>query len=306
MDKIYDLIIIGAGPAGLTASLYASRYKLDHLLLGATAGGQISEIKALENYPGFLSISGAEFIGKLVEQIENYGIRLTKESVISVKKENDIFVVETSGSAYKGRTIILAMGAEYRKINIPGEKELTGHGVSYCATCDAFFFRGKIVAVVGGANSAAVTSLTLAEQSAKVYVIFRRDRLTADPVWIDKLNTNGKIELVGGTNVIEIKGDNKVEKIVLDKAYKDKTMLDVDGVFVEVGSEPGVTLAHNLGVAVDENDYIKVGPDMSTNISGVFAAGDITTGSNKFRQILTAAAEGAIAAGSVYKILKLK
>jgi thioredoxin reductase (NADPH) len=306
MENVYDLIIIGAGPAGLTASIYASRYKLDHLIFGTAPGGQMAEIGKLENFPGFVSISGKDFIAKLVEQIENFGIKLNSESVSAIKKEEDLFVLETSTKSYKTRFVILAMGAEYRKINIPGEKEFTGKGVSYCATCDALFFKNKVVSVIGGANSAAVTAMELAGFASKVYVIFRRDRMTAEPIWIDKLNANPKIELVSGTNVIEIKGEKKVEKIILDKAKDDKTYLDVDGVFVEVGSDPGIALCNKIGLAMDEQNYIVVSPDMATSIPGIFAAGDITTGSNKFRQVITACAEGAVAASSVYKMLKLK
>ncbi|HPN96506.1 MAG TPA: FAD-dependent oxidoreductase [Candidatus Moranbacteria bacterium] len=305
-NTVYDLIIVGAGPAGLSASIYASRYKLNHLIFGMNPGGQITEIRTLENYPGFTSISGRDFISRVLEQMENLGMRINKESVSAIKKEEDVFVVEASGHKYQAHSLILALGTEYKKINIPGEKEFTGRGVSYCATCDAMFFKEKVVSVIGGANSAAVTAMELADHAHKVYVIFRRDKMTADPIWVEKLNNNPKIELIYGTNILEIKGENKVEKIILDKPYDDKTFLKTDGVFVEVGSEPGVSLATNLGVAVDEQKYIIVSPDMGTNISGVFAAGDATTGSNKFRQVITASAEGAIAAASVYKLLKLK
>lgn len=306
MENIYDLVIIGAGPAGFTASIYASRYKLNHLIFGTTPGGQVSEIHKLENYPGYLSISGAEFIAKLNEQIENLGVRLTKESVSSISKEGDIFALKTADKEYKSRSIIMAMGTEYRKVNIPGEKEFTGRGVSYCPTCDAFFFRNKTVCVLGGANSAAAAAMELAEVARKVYVIYRRDRMTAEPVWLERISKNDKIELVPETNVVEIKGNSKVEKVILDKAKDDKTFLEVDGVFVEIGSDPGIALAKCLSLDMDENNFIKVGPDMATNVPGVFAAGDITTGSNKFRQIVTATAEGAIAANSAYKLLKLK
>lgn len=306
MENIYDLVIIGAGPAGMSASIYASRYKLNHLIFGTTPGGQMSEIHRLENYPGILSITGAELIMRMNEQIENLGVKLTKESVSSITKENDIFVIETSAKKYQARTIILAMGVEYKKINIPGEKKFSGRGVSYCPTCDAFFFRNKTVCVLGGANSAASAALELAEIAEKVYVIFRRDKMTAEPILVNKIDNHPKIERVPETNVIEIRGEEKVEKVILDKARNDKTFIDVDGVFVEIGSDPGVTLAKCMGVAVDEDSYIIVGPDMSTSVAGIFAAGDITTGSNKFRQIVTATSEGAIAAASVYKTLKLK
>jgi thioredoxin reductase (NADPH) len=294
MQEIYDLIIIGAGPAGLSASIYASRYKLNHLLLGATIGGQINEIRQLENWPGDISVSGLDLLSRFVEHAKNLGITPQNESVVSVKKNaENIFEVETGKNIYKAHAVIMAMGTEYRKMNIPGEKELTGKGVSYCATCDAMFFREKVVSVIGGGNSAVTAALGLSDFASKVYLIYRGDRLPAEPIWLDKIAANPKIEVIRNTSIIEIKGEQKVKKIILDKAHNDKTYLSVDGVFVEIGSEPGVELAERLGVEIDEQGY-------------VFAAGDITTGSNKFRQIITASSEGAVAANGVYKMLKLK
>ena len=306
-NKVYDLIIIGAGVAGLTASVYASRYKLEHLIFGVEPGGQINEIHSVENWPGIIAISGRDFISNMVTQVNNFGVQIKGESISSIKKnEAEIFEVETGKDKYLAKAIILAMGTSYKKMNIPGEKEFTGKGVSYCATCDAMFFRDKIVSVVGGGNSAVVVALELADFASKVYLISRGERLTADPVWLDKLAANSKIEVVKETNVIEIKGETKVEKIILDKVLADdKTFLAVDGVFIEIGSEPGVELARKLGVETDEQNFIKVDVNQGTNVSGVFAAGDITTGSNKFRQIVMAAAEGALAANGVYKKIKL-
>ena len=307
VDKIYDLIIIGAGAAGLTASVYASRYKLDHLIFGMEPGGQMNEIHALENWPGIISISGHDLISNMVEQVKNFGVQLKNESVSNVRKREDgIFEVETGKEKYSARTVIMAMGASYKKMNIPGEKEFTGKGVSYCATCDAMFFRNKIVSVIGGGNSAAVAALELSDFASKVYVVYRGERLSADPVWLDRIAANEKIEVIRETNVLEIKGEAKVEKIILDKPLADdKTFLLVDGVFIEIGSEPGIELAQKLGVELDDQKFIKVAPNQETNIEGLFAAGDITTGSNKFRQVLTAAAEGSIAANGAYKKVKL-
>ncbi|MDP1833346.1 MAG: FAD-dependent oxidoreductase [Candidatus Moranbacteria bacterium] len=306
-NKIYDLIIIGAGAAGLTASLYASRYKLDHLIFGMEPGGQINEIHSLENWPGVVSIQGKELIGRMVEQVNNFGVQIKGESINSVQKNAaDIFEIGSGKEKYLAKTLIMAMGASYRKMNIPGEKEFTGKGVSYCATCDAMFFRNKVVSVIGGGNSAAVVALELTDFASKVYLVYRGEKLSAEPVWLDRLAANPKIEIIKKANVIEIKGDVKVERIILDRALEnDKTFLPVDGVFIEIGSEPGIELARKLGVETDEQNFIKVGADQSTNVLGVFAAGDITTGSNKFRQIIMAAAEGALAANSAYKKLKV-
>jgi thioredoxin-disulfide reductase len=307
MEKVFDLIIIGAGPAGLAASVYASRYKLEHLIFGADSGGQMNEIYDIENWLGDTQISGHDLVARFVSHVENYGIKIKKESVGSIKKNADeTFAVETSQGVYLTKSLVLAMGARFRKMNIPGEKEFTGRGVSYCATCDAGFFREKTVAVVGGGNSAAVVALELIDFASKVYLISVEEKLTAEPAWLEKIVASSKIEIIRGTKVLEIKGEEKVEKIVLDKTHEDKTFLMVDGVFIEVGTEPGVELALNMGVETDEQSYIKVKQDMSTNVPGVFAAGDITTGSNKFRQVLTSASEGAIAANGVYKKVKLK
>jgi len=303
----YDLIIIGAGPAGLSASIYASRYKLNHLVLGVSPGGQMGEIYEIENYPGFPSISGRELIEKFLEHSKKFGAEIRNESVVKIKKnETGLFEVKTSVGIYQAQALIMAMGAVYRKMNIPGEKEYTGKGVSYCATCDAIFFKGKTVSVVGGGNSAVVVALELADFAKKVYLIHRGEKMSAEPAWLEKLNNLKNLEILKDNEVLEIKGKEKVEKIILTKPFNDKVSLSVDGVFIEVGTDPGVELAKKIGVETDEQNYIKVNADMSTNIAGIFGAGDITNGSNKFRQVLSACAEGALAAVGTYKMLKLK
>ena len=306
-NKIYDLVIVGAGVAGLTASVYASRYKLNHLVFGVEPGGQVNEIHSLENWPGIIAIPGRDFIGNLVAQVNNFGVQIKGESISSITKNEDgTFGVETGNGKYQTKAVIMAMGSSYKKMNIPGEKEFTGKGVSYCATCDAMFFRNKVVSVIGGGNSAVVVALELTDFASKVYLVARGEKLKADPVWLDKLAANPKIEVIKETNILEIKGETKVERIILDKPLADdKTFLLTDGVFIEIGSEPGIELARKLGVETDEQNFIKVDVNQSTNVLGVFAAGDITTGSNKFRQVITAAAEGALAANGVYKKSKL-
>jgi thioredoxin reductase (NADPH) len=306
MTKCYDLIIIGAGPAGLSASIYASRYKLNHLIFGVETGGQINEISSIENWPGEISISGQDLIRKLSHHVESYGVKILKESILDLKKNEDDFEIQTAKEKYVAKAIVLAMGASYRKMNIPGEREFTGKGVSYCATCDAMFFREKTVCVIGGGNSAAVVALELSEFAKKIFLISKEEKMLADPLWMEKIWNQSKIEIIRGTQVLEIKGGEKVEKVILDKAHQDKTFLPADGVFIEVGTEPGVELARKIAVETDEKNYIKVKEDMSTNVPGVYAAGDITTGSNKFRQLITAAAEGAISAQSVYKRIKIR
>jgi len=305
MEKnIYDLIIIGSGPAGLAASIYASRYKIDHLAIGKEPGGQANEAHQIENWPGTLSISGFELLRKMREHAEKLGAKILMDSVSNVMREGDVFKTTTHTAQYESKHIILAVGMEYKKLQIPGEVEFKGKGVSYCPTCDASFFKDKTVAVVGGGNSAGSAALLLAEYANKVYVVYRGDKLKVDPAYQEKISRNEKIEVVYNTNIKEIRGDRAVEKIVLDRSWQDKSELEVQGVFIEIGSEPGVELTKQLGVETDEQGFIKVNPDQSTNISCVYAAGDATTGSNKMRQILTAAAEGAVAASSIYKKLQ--
>ena len=300
-ENIYDLVIIGGGPAGLAASIYASRYKLKHLVIAKEPGGQANEAHKIENWPGTISISGFELLKKMRSHVQKLGAEIVMDSVSAVAKDADIFKITTHSSQHQARNIIFATGMEYRKLKIPGEAEFKGKGVSYCPTCDAAFFKEKTVAVIGGGNRAA--SL-LAEYANKVYVIYRGGELKVDPAYLEKISSNGKVEIIYNTNIKEIKGSGAVEKIILDKSYQDKDELGVQGVFIEIGSEPGVELAQQLGIGADEQGFIKVNSDQSTNIAGIWAAGDATTGSNKMRQILTAAAEGAVAAASVYKRLQ--
>jgi thioredoxin reductase (NADPH) len=292
---VYDLIIIGGGPSGLAASIYASRYKLNHLVIAKEPGGQAIEAHRVENWPGTESIEGLELTQKMRQHAEKLGAKVVMDSVSSVSKNEDTFDVTTHSGQYKAKNLILALGMEYRKLSIPGEEEFKGKGVSYCPTCDAAFFQDKIVAVVGGANSAASAAQLLSEYASKVYLIYRGDKLKADPAFLDGFAKSGKVEVIHNTNVKEILGENAVSRIKLDNAYNGSEELEVQGVFVEIGSEPGVELSKQLGLE----------PDQSTNVADVWAAGDATTGSNKMRQILTASAEGAVAAASVYKKMQI-
>lgn len=303
-NKIYDLVIIGAGPAGLAASIYASRYKTDHFVIGKEPGGQAVEAHNIENWPGTESISGFVLAQKMREHAEKLGAKIVMDSVSNVNRGENVFDITAHTAQYRAKNILLALGMEYRKLAIPGEEEFKGKGVSYCPTCDAAFFKDKIVAVVGGGNSAASAVQLLSEYASKVFLIYRGDKLKVDPVYLENFAKNEKIEIIYKTNITEIKGENTVDRIVLDNKYDEKDELEVQGIFIEIGSEPGVELIKQLGVNIDEQGFIAVNPDQSTNVAGVYAAGDATTGSNKLRQILTAAAEGAVAAASVYKKLQ--
>ncbi len=301
--KIYDLIIIGAGPAGLGASIYASRYKLDHIIIGNEIGGQVVEASEIENWAGEVSIPGKTLMEKFEHHARHLGVKIVQADVSSVSKNEEGFEVSVGAEKYSAKGLILALGMKARKMNVPGEDKFVGKGVSYCATCDAMFFREKDVIVIGGGDAAATAAIHLIEFSNKVYLVYR-DAYNWEPSWDEQIEKSGKIEKIKMSGVKEIKGDAKVSGIVLDIDGVEKE-LSVQGVFIEVGTTPGVAIAQGLNVALDEQSYIIVDQTQATNVENVFAAGDVTTGSNKFRQIITAVAEGAVAAGSVYKKLKI-
>lgn len=301
-----DLIIIGAGPAGLTASIYASRYRIKHLVIGSLLGGAMSWASEIENYPGFKKISGLELTNKMVQQAKNLGGKIKTESVLEIKREQDKFRIKTDGGAtYQAKAIILATGTQRRKLGVPGEGEYLGRGVSYCATCDAAFFKDKTVAVIGGSNAAAMSAMHLSSIAKQIYLIYRKKPLRADPIWVERIQKESKITVIYEVNVTEILGNkDKITGIKLDKPFQGSEQLNLEGVFIEVGGVPGTELVKPLGVELDESRYIKVDYRMATNISGIFAAGDVANAANELQQIITAASEGAIAAAGVHNYLK--
>lgn len=309
-NRLYDVLIIGAGPAGLTASIYASRYKLPHIIIGKLLGGTITWAHKVENFPGFASISGVQLAQKMIEQAKKFGVEIVREEVGRMEtREGEgqkVFkVITTSNKEFVARSVIVASGTERRKLNVPGEKEYLGRGVSYCTACDAAFFKGKIVALVGGSNAACGGAVHLAEYAEKIYLIYRREELRAEPIWVEEVKSIPKIEMIYNTNVIEVLGDGaKVTGVRLNNPYQDKNILEVDGLFIEIGGVPVCSFLIPLGVKLDENNYVEVNEKMETNIPGLFAAGDVTTHSLVMSQAVVSAADGAIAAGSAYKFLK--
>jgi len=309
-----DLVIIGSGPAGLTASIYASRYRIGNLVIGKEVGGAMALASAVENYPGFERVSGLELAQKMTQQVKALEAEIINDSVVEIqpppsKTEGSSLakkfkIITEGGKEYETKAIILATGTRRRELGVPGEKEYLGRGVSYCATCDAAFFRDKVVAVIGGANAAVMSADHLARFAKKVYLIYRRKPLRAEPIWIERVKENPKIEIIYNTNVVRILGEKEVvSRVELDSPYRGRKYLAVEGVFIEIGGVPGTELAKSLGVELDEKRFVKVNPDMETNVSGVFAAGDIANLHGEIQQIIVACAEGAIAAFSVYKYL---
>lgn len=296
---MYDVIIIGGGAAGLTAAIYSVRYKLKTLVIVKELGGVIVNTHKVENWPGEKSISGLDLMNKFEEQAKALGVEIKEEEVKKIKKG---FKFITDKGEYECKTVILAMGTQRRKLNIPGEDKFAGKGVSYCATCDAAFFKDKTVGVIGGNDSAARAAQICTEYASKVYVIYRKAKMRAEPALVEELEKNDKVEFIYNANVAEVVGDKMLEKVKLDIGKE----VELQGLFIEVGGVPAVALVSELGVNLNDKNYIEVDNDMKTSCDGVYAAGDITTGSAGFQQLVTAASEGAIAAFSAYKYIKSK
>ena len=303
--KDYKLVIIGAGPAGITASIYASRYKIPHLVISPSIGGAAAEAHQVENWPGEKSIKGSDLINKMWEHAESYQPNYLQEEAKKIDKEEAGFRITTSGNKnIFTPSIIFTGGTQHKRLSIPGEQEFLGRGVSYCATCDGGFFKGKKVAVIGGANSAIMACVELLQHVEHVHLIYRGEELKGEPIWVDRIKENKKVTLLPQTNVVKITGENKVEKIELDKSFEDKKEIILDGVFVEIGVTPLVHLVSEINAALDTNGSIKINSHGETSIEGIFAAGDATNGLGGFRQIITASAEGAVAARGVFEYLK--
>ena len=287
---MYDIVIVGAGPAGLTAAIYALRANKKVLVLEAKSyGGQIVNASKVENYPGIASISGFDFATNLYEQVKSLGAEFKFETVIRVEDHTVI----TDSNTYKAKAIILATGALNRKLNIKGEKELIGKGVSYCATCDGNFYKNKDVAVIGGGNTALEDAIYLSNIAHKVYIIHRRDTFRGEDKYVSELKNKDNIEFIMNANVISINGDVCVTDIELDNGKN----LKVDGVFIAVGQEPKNDIFANI---VDlDNGYIKADENMHTNKKHIYAAGD--TRVKGLRQLTTAVSDGAIAATEAIK-----
>jgi len=302
----YELAIIGAGPAGLSASVYASRFGIKHVVFGGLMGGTISEAHIVDNYLGIEDMSGMELSQNFIKHAKKYGTEIISDAVKKIeKKADDSFEIFFNGDKKMFvKTVLLATGTKRKKIGIKGEEEFSGKGVSYCATCDGFFYKNKIVGVVGGANSAVSAAVYLAEIAQKVYLIYRKDKLPAEEYWTKLLAKNKKIETLYNLNVVEIVGEKKIEKVKLDGMYDGKSEIALDGLFIECGSDPRADFTVDLGTEKDKGGFIKIQKDGATSALGVWAAGDITDGSNKFSQVITAASEGAIATKGIYNYLR--
>lgn len=303
MSEIYDLAILGAGPAGISAAIYAARARLNTLWIERkfAQGGQIVDTYEVDNYPGLPGINGMDLGEKMAAHAEKLGLSPLRENVISVEDEDGIKVIRTKKNEYRARAVILAFGAAHRTLGIPGEESLSGMGVSYCATCDGAFFRDRTVAVIGGGNVAAEDAILLSRTCKKVYVIHRRDQMRADQILQEKLFACENVEMIWDTVPVSIEGEEMVSGIKLqNKKTGEEKELSLDGVFIAVGIVPNTELFRNL-VKLDESGYIVAGEDCVTSTPGIFAAGDIRT--KQLRQVITAVADGANAVTSAERIL---
>lgn len=297
-ENIYDVIIIGAGPAGMTAAVYASRANLSTLMLEkGVPGGEMANTDIIENYPGYESIQGAELSSKMFEHARKFGAEYSYGDVKKIENEGKLKRVITGNGEYKARAIIIATGSESKLLNVPGEEELKGKGVSYCAVCDGAFFKGKELVVVGGGDSAVEEAIYLTRFADKVTVIHRRDKLRAQKILQDRAFNNDKVNFIWNSSVKEIQGkDGKVNSIVLvNNKDNSESIFNTDGVFVYIGANPINEPFIHLGITNDEG-YVETDDDMQTKIPGIFAAGDIRA--KRLRQIVTAAGDGSIAAES--------
>lgn len=291
---MYDIIIVGAGTAGLSAAIYGLRAGKSVLVLESNMyGGQIINTPEIENYPGIAHISGYEFATNLYDQAKNLGAEVKYEKVIGIKSQEDLKIVITESEEYQCKSIILATGAKNRQLGLPRENELIGAGISYCATCDGAFFRGKEVAVNGGGNTALEDALFLSSYCTKVYIIHRRESFRGEEKILKTLKEKENVEFLLNSTIVELFGENKLEGILIQDNDKNSRQLEIKGLFIAIGQVPENGNYANV-VDLDQSGYIKGLEDCRTNVEGVFVAGDCRT--KVVRQLTTAAADGAVAA----------
>ncbi len=302
----YDVAIIGSGCSGLAGAMYAGRLGMSVLVLGEMRGGTITLTDIVENYPGFISIGGMELAQKLEDHARaQAGVEIKDEKVKKISRNPDGgFEIVSDAGAYSSKAVIYAAGTEWRKLGVKGEAEFASKGVHYCALCDGAFYKGKTVAVIGGADSAAKDALLLANLAAKVYMIYRGDKLRAEPITMGRVTANSKIEIIYNANVLEIYGEKKVVGVKLDKPHQGSDKLALDAVFVAIGHLPLSQLAKEAGVELDAKGHVKISRNSETSVPGFFSAGDVTD--TRFKQAIVGVGEAVSAAYSAYLYLEGK
>lgn len=298
---MYDLIIIGAGPAGLTSALYALRANKKVLILEAKSyGGQIINATKIENYPALPNISGFAYAKALYNQVKELGANIIREKVQEINEDK---IVITNKNTYSAKTIIIATGSENKKLGLKNEVNYIGKGVSYCATCDGNFYKNKIVAVVGGGNTALTDAIYLSDISSKVYIIHRRDTFRGEDKYLTELKNRTNVEFILNSNVININGKDIIESIDIKDNNNNITALKIDGLFIAVGQTPNNEMFKNI-IETNELGYIKSNDGVHTNVNGIYVAGDIRV--KELRQLVTAVSDGAIAATTAIKEMEYK
>lgn len=302
---MYDIIIIGAGPAGLTASIYAKRANKKILVFEKNIyGGQIVTSSKVENYPGVESITGFDFATRLNNQAKSFGVEVKSENVIKIENNDNYKSIITDKGIYKTKTIIIATGSRKRKLGIPGEKELVGKGISYCATCDGNFFKDKDVAVIGGGNTALEDSLFLSDICKNVFIIYRKNKFKGESSLVDLLNKRENIKIIFNSEVIKLDNKNDFIKLnIINNQTNNSSDLNVSGVFVAIGQVPDNEIFDGL-IDMNEFGYIKSNENCETNIKGIFVAGDCRE--KKYRQLTTATADGTISALNAIEYINKK
>ncbi len=302
-SDIYDVIVVGGGPAGLTAALYSSRRALKTLVITKDLGGQAAVSFDIENYPGVDLINGLTLMQKFADQAKKFGAEIKYGEVLEVTKDKDIFTIKTDQKNFFSRALILACGLTRRNLDIPGEKEFKGRGVSYCATCDGPLYKEKIVTVLGGGNSALDAAEYLSKIAKKVYLVHRRDQFRGEELTVERLKKNPKVEMVLSSQIIEVKGQKTVKSIIVKENGGEKTReIEIDGVFVEIGYVAKTEFVKNL-VKLNEAGEIITSKDTATSCKGVFSCGDVTDCG--YKQVVISAGEGAKSALQAYKYLCL-
>jgi thioredoxin reductase (NADPH) len=304
----YDFVIIGGGGTGLAAAMYGARLGLKTLVLGFNhgselpIGGVITTTDIVENYPGFIKLSGPEIAKKIEEHARSYkNVSIKEEKADEILKYKNCFKIITPKAEYIAKTILFATGTKWRKLDVPGAAEFENKGVAFCALCDAPLFKDKIVGLVGGSDSAAKDALVLAQHAKKVYIIYRGEQIHPEPINLDRIKANKKIEIINNTNVTEVKGSQFVESVTLDKPYKGKKEFKLQGLFIAIGHIVLTDLAKKLGVKTNQKGEIITDKESKTNQKGVYAAGDCAD--TPFKQLITGVAEGCIAAYSAYEYI---
>lgn len=300
MDR-YDVVIIGMGPGGLTGSIYTARYNLKTLVLGEMPGGMLAEAYEVCNFPSYKKISGMELMDRMEKHARDLGVEVKMDTVTEIKGKDMEFTIQGGRGEYQTKKVMLTTGTERVRLGLPREEILGGRGISYCATCDAAFYKGKKVGVVGGGNSALSSSLLLSEYADMVYIIYRRDKFfRPEPVRINEVGQRENINTLFNTEVRELLGEERLEAVKL-KGPGEESILELNGLFVELGATPRSILCKKLGVALDGKGYIVTDQERRTNVPGVYAAGDVIA--SPLKQGITAAGQGAEAAASVFEDL---